>query len=150
MNNRILWIDDDYYTIKGLYRPLERKGFIVDVAKNALDGYRKGPGWENYDLIVVDLIIPLSDDEMPLPEEVASWGHEKYIGLGLVNWLITKIAVKCPILLLSVVSDPILNLQFMKYERLYYLPKSGLVPSLVLEKVEKLLEGGEIDNGNNK
>ena len=85
MKKRILWVEDDYYAIRGLMRPLERAGFQIDAATSAAVGYQLASQWKTYDLIVVDLILPLSDDDHALPSVVKSWSREEYIGIGLLT-----------------------------------------------------------------
>jgi CheY-like chemotaxis protein len=135
MKKRILWIEDDYYDIQGLLRPLEKAGFRIDVARSAVDGFRKAVNWQAYDLIVVDLIMPLSDDTGPLPETVLFWDAEEHVGLGLVKWLVLDLKVECPILLLSVVRDPISTYNLKDLDLAGSLLKRGLLPSEVKEEV---------------
>src|SRR5512138_3706986 len=52
MSKRILWIEDDYYTIKGLVKPLENDGFCIDIAIDGIEAYKKLTSWQAYDLIV--------------------------------------------------------------------------------------------------
>ena len=110
MNKKILWVDDDYYAIKGLFRPLELIDFRIVPAISALDGYRKAQNWQEYDIIVVDLIIPISQEQETAPEIVKNWGDEtenKHVGVGIVKWLVKTLNVTCPVVILSVVRDPI-------------------------------------------
>ncbi len=139
MTKHILWIEDDYYAIKGLMRPLEKAGFTVDAAASAHDGYLKAMQWQSYDLITVDLILPLSNDDRILPEKVAAWQTEEYTGVGLLKWLLTELQVKCPVLLLSVVRHPTHTFHLENLGLAGYLPKRGLLPSHVKEEVFKLL-----------
>ena len=139
MKNHILWIEDDYYAIQGLVRPLVKAGFEVDPATSAVEGYKKAKNWRSYDLIIVDLILPLSDSDEKLPLEVIAWEREVYVGVGLAKWLLTELKVKCPVLLLSVVRDPITTFHLENIGLADYLPKRGLLPSRVKEEVLKLL-----------
>ena len=54
MKQRILWIEDDHFAIKGLVRPLELLGFKIDVATSAIEGFHKAQNWKSYDLILVE------------------------------------------------------------------------------------------------
>ncbi len=139
MNKRILWIEDDYYAIKGLVRPLEKAGFEVDAATSAIDGFNKALHWEQYDLIVVDLILPISNDNKPVPEKVSAWQKEEQVGVGILKWLLVELKVTRPILLLTVVRN---SAQAYKLDSLGlagYLPKRGLLPSQVKTEVFRLL-----------
>ena len=140
MNKKILWIEDDYYAIKGLLRPLELDGFVIEVATSALEGYTKSQNWREYDLMVVDLILPLSDDNQDIPQVVRGWDNEEYTGIGLAKWLKQEMKVQCPILMMSVVSSTSkYNLQ--EYGLNNILSKKNLLPSRVKSEVYKILEG---------
>jgi len=131
MKKRILWIDDDYYSIQGLFRPIEKEGYKVDVALSAFDGYQKAQKWQDYDLIVVDLIIPISREESA-PAIVKGWNNKEeyeHVGLGLAKWLLDDAQAKCPVLILSVVPDPISLFKMEKLGLAGYVRKDGLLPS---------------------
>jgi CheY-like chemotaxis protein len=145
MSKRILWIEDDYFAIGGLMRPLKKAGYEIDAATSAEEAYRKildSP--VSYDLIVVDLILPASDKESndqdaQLPLVVHSWKDEKYYGIGLIRWLIEVEKIECPVLMLSVVRDPIKAYGLEHLGIAGYLSKTGLLPSWVTDQVLKLL-----------
>ncbi len=139
MKKRILWIEDDYFAIKGLVRPLERDGFTFDVATSAVEGFYKAQHWQAYDVILVDLILPLANSDEDLPEKVRSWNNEHYIGLGLLKWLKTELQVACPILMLSVVRNPVSKFKLENLRLAGYLPKRGLLPSQVKANVLKII-----------
>jgi CheY-like chemotaxis protein len=139
MKRHILWIEDDYYDIQGLVRPLTKAGFRISAATSAVQGFRKALDWQQYDLIVVDLIMTLSEDAEPVPQVVASWDAEPYIGLGLAKWLKQDLKVECPILILSVVRDPISTYGLKDLGLDQCLLKRGLKPSAVKSKVFELL-----------
>lgn len=142
MNNRILWIDDDYYAIQGLFRPIEKEGYKIDVALSALDGYRKAQKWQGYDLIVVDLIIPISQEETA-PEPVKSWDNQEdygYVGIGLIKWLLSEIKPDCPIIILSVVPDPITAYGLEELGLAGYIRKSGLLPTNLKSELMGILK----------
>ena len=141
MNKKILWIEDESFMIKGLLRPMEKLGYSIDVAKTAQEGYRKAQNWKEYDLLIVDLIIPLSHDENTLPEEVKSWEKEPYIGVGLAKWLADILKVTNPILLLSVVNNPIKTYDLGEFGLKHYISKSGLLPSRLQSDIMLILEG---------
>jgi DNA-binding NarL/FixJ family response regulator len=140
---RIIWIEDDYYAIKGLVRPLEKSEkitFKIDVATSALEGFQKLGSSQAYDLIVVDLILPLFDQPGNLPAEVASWKEQKYVGIGLIRWLMSDVRPGCPVLILSVVEDPIQAFGLQDLGLVGSLPKRGLLPSVVKEHVFNILK----------
>lgn len=141
MKNKILWIEDESFMIKGLLRPMEKLGFQIDIASSAIEGYQKSQNWNNYDILVVDLIIPLSGDEKTIPQTVKDWEKEPFAGIGLAKWLSTELDVDVPILLLSVVQDPLIIYDLKKFGLQYYLPKSGLLPSLLKREMLQILGG---------
>jgi len=143
MKKRILWIEDDYYAIKGLVRPLEKAGFQIDIATAAVEGFRKATNWETYDLILADLIMPLSDSGESLPEIVGSWAIERYAGVGLLKWMMLDLKVGCPVLIVSVVQDPISTFDLGDLGLAGYLLKRGLLPSEVKKEVYRVLEIAE-------
>ena len=139
MNKRILWIEDDYYAIKGLVRPLEKAGFVVEAATSALDGFNRAQHWEQYDLIVVDLILPISNETKPVPDKVSAWQKEEHVGVGILKWLLGELKVKCPVMLLSVVRNPAQTYKLDSLGLAAYLPKRGLLPTQVKAEVFRLL-----------
>jgi CheY-like chemotaxis protein len=139
--NRILWVEDDLYAIKGLIRPLQNEGFLFDIAESALEAYYKGQVWKSYDLIVVDLILPLSNDSEQVPSVVQSWESKgEYLGIEIVKWLLTGIKAECPVVILSVVRDPISRFNLRNVGVAGYLLKRGLLPSTVRDEVLGILE----------
>jgi CheY-like chemotaxis protein len=139
MKKKILWIEDDYYDIQGLTRPLEKEGFQIETALTAAEGAQKAAGWRDYDLIMVDLILPIPKDLEEVPEEVRAWNGEAYVGVGLVRWLFEKLQVDIPVVILSIVANPIPLYQLEEFQCLSYLPKRGLKPSEVKAEIYKIL-----------
>ncbi|MCC6500579.1 MAG: response regulator [Anaerolineales bacterium] len=141
MKNKILWIDDDYYTIQGLFRPIEEVGYKLDIALSAFDGYKKAQKWQDYDLIVVDLILPISQEESA-PEIVLNWNNQEryaYVGVGLVEWLLKDLKVNCPVVILSVVPDPISTFKLDDWGITNCIRKSGLLPTTLKDELSKHL-----------
>jgi CheY-like chemotaxis protein len=142
MNKKILWIDDDYYSIGGLFRPLEREGYKIVPAVSALDGFREAQKWQEYDLIVVDLIIPTAQQQESVPELVKNWEDEKankHVGIGIVKWLLEILKVTCPVVILSVVRDPIKSYGLEKIGLAGCIQKGELLPSRLKDQVEQIL-----------
>jgi DNA-binding response OmpR family regulator len=140
MKKCILWIEDDYFDVKGLVYSLSKEGFKIDVATSAVQGFEKAQNWQAYDLIIVDLILPLADDIGTLPEKVQSWAKEQHTGIGLLKWLKTELKAECPVMMLSVVREPISRFNLENLGLAGYLPKRGLLPSQVKEEVFKILK----------
>lgn len=140
---KLLWVEDDYYAIKGLIRPLQLEGYEVDVATSALEGYRKAQAPAQYDIIVVDLILPISENGEELPPVVRSWEEEEYTGIGLAKWLKLDLKVSCPVLMMSVVSDVISRFNLKEVGLTHTLSKKGLLPSRVKAEIFKILGAEE-------
>lgn len=140
MNKKILWVEDDHYAIKGLLRPLELAGFHIDVASSAVEGYRLAQKWQEYDLFVVDLILPLSDDDEEVIPQVRSWDHEEFLGIGLTKWLKDDLKVDRPVLIMSVVGDISARINLDGYTSVFTLSKRGLLPSRVKTEIFKILD----------
>lgn len=143
MKNRILWVEDESYIIQGLFKPLRNLGIDISIVKCAIEAYREANNWQDYDMIVVDLIIPLRDDDESLPNVVKDWANEPYVGIGLAKWLTTELKVKCPILLLSVIDNPIKSFDLSELGITHYLSKSGLLPSMVKHEILDMLGGND-------
>jgi DNA-binding response OmpR family regulator len=139
MKPKVLWIEDDYYNYQSLFWPLEQKGVIIDHALSASEGYKKAKNWKDYDLIVVDIILPLTKDSNPIDEEVHKWEKEDYLGIGLVKWLRNGIKVKSPIVILSVIDDPVENYNLQNLHIDDNLSKRGLLPSTLTERIKPML-----------
>jgi len=143
LNKKILWVEDESYTIQGLFKPLIAMGIEVVEAKCAIEAFNMAQNWQSYDMIAIDLIIPLMNDDEDLPDVVAGWDEEPYVGIGLAKWLVTDLKVECPILLLSVIDNPIKVYNLSEYGLTHYLSKSGLLPSVVKKDVLSILGVGD-------
>ncbi len=139
MSKRILWIEDDYYNYQSLMRPLMNLGVSIDYALSGFEGYERCKNWKKYNLIVVDVILPLSKDTNVLPPEVKAWGNEPYVGIGLVRWIKTKLKATCPIIILSVMDDLETKYDLGNLGINDYISKRGLLPSNILEKFKPYL-----------
>jgi DNA-binding NarL/FixJ family response regulator len=142
MKKKILWIDDDYYAISGLFRPLELGDYKIVPAISALDGFREAQKWREYNLIVVDLIIPITQQQETAPEIVRSWEDEKenrHVGVGIVKWLLQILKVTCPVVILSIVRDPINAYGLSEIGLAGSIQKGELLPSALKSQVEQIL-----------
>jgi len=143
MNTKILWIEDDYYNYQSLFKPLQRKGIEVDYALSALDGYKKALNWRQYAIIVADIILPPKREPGDLPDVVKGWEKEKYLGIGLLKWLINDLKVRCPVVILSVVDNPIESFGLQDLGIADFVPKRGLLPSVLAQRILEQLKGGK-------
>jgi CheY-like chemotaxis protein len=142
MAKKILWIDDDFFAIQGLFRPLIKQGYTVQEANSALDGYRKALSWQEYDLIVVDLIITVDAKQETTPEIVKKWDDEEeypQVGIGIIKWLLGELKVTCPVAILSIVSDPIKTYHLEALGLAGSIRKDGLLPTDLKDQIQKIL-----------
>ena len=137
--DKILWIDDDYFHIQSLLHQAEKRGYIVEYALNAADGYAKAKKWKDYKIMIVDIILPLHDHNEQLTDTVKSWESEKYPGIGFLKWLLLDLRVKCPVIVLSVVQDVLDNYELQNLGVSEVIPKTGLGPTLLMEILAKHL-----------
>jgi CheY-like chemotaxis protein len=143
MTKKILWIDDDYYAIQGLFRSIEKSGIKVISATSALDGYRKAQKWKEYDLIVVDLILPIAEHQETVPDIVKTWEDEyenAQVGVGMVKWLLQNLEVTCPVVILSVVPNPLVTYGLTDLAIKVAISKGGLLPSDLYSEIMKLIK----------
>ena len=140
MKHKILWIEDDYHDIQGLVRPLEKAGFKITNAPTAVDGYELALKWNLYDMILADLIIPIRRGIEEPPALVQAWDEDSHSGIAMVKWLLLDLKVEIPVVMLSIVNDPLAAYNLGNLPGLYYLPKRGIKPSEVKDFVFKILE----------
>lgn len=136
-SKKILWIDDDYFHIKGLAKSLEKEGYKVVPARSYVEATNFLEYWESYCLVILDLIIPysesaplkndISDDDLIDRRENAYNLAEN--GIELFNYMIYEIKLNIPIIILSVVQHREITNGLLKQgakERIY---KLGLLPN---------------------
>jgi CheY-like chemotaxis protein len=128
---KILWIEDSYYSLKSLVVPLEHEGYrIISVTneKDALLELEK----EKYDLILFDIIIPSGSDN---PDDFID-----YVGVRLINEIVTVKGIKTPIIVLSVVNNPDVIKKFEDLGVQKILQKGRVLPSTLKQEVENVLD----------
>jgi CheY-like chemotaxis protein len=138
--SRILWVEDDFYHVKGLFRPLEKEGYDIVNSTSANDAYNKIQHWQEYDVVVLDIILPLRDQkENDLSPNVENWRTEEYTGIGLLKYMYHELHVKVPVIVLSVVADELTN-QLKELGVSEVLLKRGILPRQIQEAIKKGLE----------
>jgi len=146
MRKRILWIEDDYYAIRGLVRPLEKLGFSIESAISVSEAVEKLMDWQKYDLIIADIILPLfNDNSKQIPEFIFDWKKNldessNYEGANLIKWAREKIGITTPFLVLSLISNPLSVLNLQNITNIYTVQKAGLLPSHFEAKVIEVLK----------
>jgi CheY-like chemotaxis protein len=139
---KILWIDDDNRILRGFLRKVEEEGVIVDYAGYALEGYMKiKKNGAEYDLILVDIILPLfpmSDGAMELPDEIRRWEYEDDLGIFLVKEII-KLYPMAKVAILSILDEGAVQKRLGEAKVLQIFPKQTISSAELKEKVMKLL-----------
>lgn len=115
MAPKILWIDDDIFQSTHLQQMLENRGFQIEYAISALDGYKKMIS-KKYNLIIIDLILPLFLHSESIPDIVKDWTREPYLGIGIAKWASLNLGSHCPIIICSVINDPINRFRLQEYK----------------------------------
>lgn len=141
---KILWIEDEATKLKGLVRPLERCGDILTFAFSKQDALELCKS-NDYDLIILDLIIPDGGDELLRKpnSNIQNFEEEEYQG---VNFLIelSLMGKRCiPVLVLSVVDDEDTINEVIRMGVIKVLRKGAYFPSDLKKEVDLLLKRGE-------
>ena len=139
MDKKVLWVEDDYYHIQFLFQHLAKEGMTVTPALSAFDAYQAIEHGAKFDLMIVDIILPISSTLEKLPTAMAKWEDEKYPGVALIKWLKTEKKVKCPVVILSVIDEPISEFGLQDLEISDSIHKKRLGPSAFAERILKLL-----------
>lgn len=140
----ILWIDDDEKTLVKHNELLEANGWRVDISTEIYPGVRKILQKPNYDLIIIDLLIPAGDPSTNIPRDAKSCveEHEDRPGLGLLMWLKDYEKINCPLFIYTVIpSNPIKEHKIDSIHPMYYLHKKEdtLDTKPFLAKIKQIL-----------
>jgi len=139
LNKKILWIEDDYRDLKGLLKPIERRGFEVVSARCYEQAIAELAKLENdFCLIVLDLIIPRSLTKI-IPPKISEEEYENGSetpdllvenGMELLKYI--KQELKLPVIILSIISnnDIIHKIEELNVKRI---AKIGLLPNKLEE-----------------
>jgi CheY-like chemotaxis protein len=95
MPRRIVWVEDDAYIISSTVRPLEDRGYHIEIIESMHDALERIDDFRECDLILLDIILPARDK---------AWEGERYIGLTLLSHL-REHKVATPIIVLTVVQN---------------------------------------------
>lgn len=98
---KILWIEDQAKSIMGLINPLIESGHKFDIA-NDFEQASQYLLREQYNLIILDIIIPSGMDKKSI-EDFRKINSEDYYGLKFLSKITEN---SPPILVLTVVNDP--------------------------------------------
>jgi DNA-binding response OmpR family regulator len=131
---KILWIEDDYLRLKGLVRPLEKSGFIIEYCTDYTSFLKKNTS--DIDLYIVDLLLPQK-------EEGAIVSEEEFIDITGMKVINEIIKTDKPIVVFTVVENTVIlsELRSMKNIKAI-LSKGEIYPSDFKNDIMKILEIG--------
>jgi CheY-like chemotaxis protein len=145
-NCQMLWVDDDIFEIEYLLYPLEKDGYKIEKIRYLPEAYEKLKLNSNYDLIVLDLIMPPTDCYGEIPEWLVQEHPNGANGIKLLIQMREELKIQIPVLILSVVPDAIEEMNIgNKYNPLDFIHKSSHQIQDAIEKLREILEQGEIN-----
>jgi CheY-like chemotaxis protein len=100
---KVLWVEDDAYQLMDMVHPLKKLDISIDTAFDYDSAKKKITSNENYDLILLDILIPSGADQYLTLEELEDKSHTKY-GLELLKLIESN--TKIPVIIFTVISDP--------------------------------------------
>lgn len=132
MCQRILWIEDDHRELEDMVLPLKRKGYQFDIAENyikAVNCIKTG----SYDLILLDLIIPVGKDRSHIRSEDYEPNGFKILRLLREN------EREIPTIVFSVVEDEQMLDYLAELGVRKYLKKGITSPELLESEISSIL-----------
>lgn len=144
----ILWIEDDYFQLKGLIKPLQRAEYHFEIASSYVEAISYLQNWQKYSLIILDLILPFSDLEPFVPQDDIDGINPMRDssrdlvenGVRLFDEMKSNFKITIPILLLTIVNQKPIVDELLKVGGVRRLPKLGLLPSELKEIVLEVLD----------
>ena len=138
MTKSVLWIEDDAYVIRGLFHYLLALDLDVSVAETAEDAVT-ALQTNSYDLVIFDLIMPYSNSSDSTAFNVLRHSEIEddlyHPGLMVLKWALKVLHLNIPIIILSVVPNPIERFNLKSFENISQVNKQGLRPSEFTLKV---------------
>lgn len=98
---RMLWVDDDYYRLRGLVRPLVKMGLEVIYVENEKEAIKLLNEKSHFDIFLIDILIPEGLDV----NQLESIEIKNNVGLLLVEKIRQIYKLSSPIFVLTVVQD---------------------------------------------
>ncbi len=102
---KILWIEDDSDIIAFSLSPIERLGCSIDIIETKYDFDQRKEQLDQYDLILLDIILPERDHK----------SSNEYLGLKILFEIHKLYGNKIPIIAFTVVNNEAVNKELMKY-----------------------------------
>jgi len=138
---QILWVDDDVFEIEYLLYPLEKDGYKIEKFAHLPEAYNALVRNRSFDLIVLDLLMPLTDRFGDIPEWLKNEHSNGANGIKLLIEIREKLNIQIPVLILSVVPDAIDEMNIgNKYDPLDFIHKSTHQIEDTISKIREILE----------
>lgn len=138
--SRILLIDDEPIYLEGHIDALRDGGYKVDVAKDAEEAYNILKKSTLPALIILDLIIPDSSNQVTFNNNFV------YSGIVLLKRIRTELGISIPVIILSVIADPTIHEKIAliewKADKKAIIRVKPYLPSELLEDVNLLVTSG--------
>lgn len=146
---KILWVEDDYYHVKGLVKPLEKIGFQVVPARSFVEAKSLLKNWSSFCIVLLDLIIPYSERELVNPNQKEDETNETVSenGLALFDYMVEELRINVPIVILSVIRTQQIMDSLMSKGAARTVEKSGLLPKDIKHVVLDVIGGGKTKLG---
>lgn len=124
-SKKILWVEDDYYHLKGLFKKVEKRGFLIVPARSFMEAKTFLENWSEFCMVVLDLIIPYSELDMSVPKRIKMEN-----GVRLFNYMIRELKLNIPILIFSIAKAPrVINEMISRGKLVRKIDKLGTLPS---------------------
>jgi CheY-like chemotaxis protein len=138
---QILWVDDDVHEIEYLLYPLQKEGYKIEKFDHLPEAYQALIGNKNYELIVLDLLMPPTDRFGEIPEWLDQEHPNGANGIKLLVHIRENLHIQIPVLILSVVPDAIEEMNIgNKYDPLDFIHKSANQIQDAIVKIREILE----------
>lgn len=98
---RMLWVEDDYFRLRGMVRPLQKRGLEVVSVENEREATELLDKKQHFDVFLIDILIPEGLEE----SQVESAVLKDHPGLSLIEKIRCVYKLSTPILVLTVVQD---------------------------------------------
>jgi CheY-like chemotaxis protein len=141
-----LWVEDDYHSLKALMWKIEKLGGSIRFAESVTDAKEVLATQRDFSVIVLDLILPINNQEPWEPEVDPPTGFETMIdnGVMLFGFVRKEVGLEVPIILLTVVEKSDIIGKLLKQGRTRALLKSTITPDVLLKTVTALLDIKEV------
>jgi len=128
---KILWIEDEHYHLRGLFKKIKKRGFVVIPARSYIEARNLLKNWSEFCFIALDLIIPYSENSLNNPNlenEETNVDLTKN-GVLLFNHIVEELKLDLPILILSIVRSRKIVNSLTKRKFVRSIEKLGKLPA---------------------